>query len=221
MKTIITLPKKQKKTLPEDFKGNDDRFSEFLVEYFLKEYTEKGDKVLDIFAGYGTTLFVAEDMGRVPYGIEYDRKRYDYIREKLENKENIVNGDALKLLDYNLPKCDFFLTSPQYMTKGSETNPFTSYTTPGNYEKYLKDYEKIFNQVKKVMKPNSKIVIELANINNEGEVTPLAWDVGKKISKVFNFKGEVIIKWDGEEEPTKGTYGYGYDHSYCLIFSNK
>lgn len=221
MKTIIILPKKQKRTIPEDFKEDDNRFSEFLVEYLLKEYTEKGDKVLDIFAGLGTTLFVAEEMERVPFGIEYDKKRYEYIRNNLENKENIINGDALKLLDYNLPTCDFFLTSPPYMPKWDDEDPFTAYTAPGTYEKYLKDYVKIFSQVKKVMKSNSKIVIEISNLKSKGEVTTLAWDVAKEISKILHFEGEAIIKWEGEEDSSEGIYGSGYDHSYCLFFCNK
>ncbi|OLS32412.1 MAG: hypothetical protein HeimAB125_09320, partial [Candidatus Heimdallarchaeota archaeon AB_125] len=109
MKTIISLPKIQKRKLPEGFKGDDNRFSETLVEYFLKEYTKKGDLILDIFAGLGTTLFVAEEMGRVPYGIEYDELRCNYIRENLKHGKNIIRGDALNLLEYGLPQCDFCL----------------------------------------------------------------------------------------------------------------
>jgi DNA modification methylase len=222
MNTVISLPKKQKRSLPEEFKNDDNRFSESLVEHFLDEYTKKGDKVLDIFAGLGTTLFVAEEMGRIPFGIEYDERRYNYIRSNLKNKENIIKGDALKLLDYNLPKCDFFLTSPPYMTKESNQNPFTAYTTQGNYEHYLEDYEKIFNQVKMIMKSNSKIVVEVVNIKFKEEVTTLAWDIAKEISKVLHFEGEVIIRWEySDSETTNGTYGYGYDHSYCMIFRNK
>lgn len=222
MRTIISLPKKQKRKIPEDLKIDDNRFSESLVEYLLNEYTKRKDKVLDIFAGLGTTLFVAEEMGRIPYGIEFDKQRYEYICDNLENKENIINGDALKLLEYNLPTCDFFLTSPPYMHKEDNENPFTAYTRSGNYENYLRDYVKVFSQVKQVMKSNSVVAVEIANIKIDGEVTALAWDVSKEISKVLKFEGEIIIKWEGEEEDnTNGIYGCGYDHSYCLIFRNK
>ncbi len=223
MKTVISLPKIQKKKLPKGFEGDDNRFSETLVEYFLKEYTEKGDLVLDIFAGLGTTLFVAEEMNRVPYGIEYDETRWNYIRENLKHKENIIKGDAKKLVEYKFPKCDFFLTSPPYMSKNDNENPFTSYTTKGSYEEYLKDYVHIFSQLKQLMKPNSVIIVEVANLKKiSGEVTTLAWDVTKEISKVLHFEGEIIVKWEDDNSGTSdGIYGYGYDHSYCMVFGNK
>ena len=222
MKTIISLPNTKERILPEEFQKDDNRFSESLVEYFLKEFTKKGDKVLDIFSGLGTTLFVAEKLERIPYGIEFDQKRCNYVREHLKNKSSIINGDALKLLDYNLPECDFLLTSPPYMPKNDDENPFTAYTTKGNYTKYLEDYEKIFSLVKRIMKPQSHIIVEIANLKNEGIVTTLAWDVANRISKVLHFEGEIIINWEGEErEGEESIYGYGYDHSYCLVFRNK
>jgi hypothetical protein len=42
-------------------------------------------------------------------------------------------------------------------------------------------------------------------------VTPLAWDVGRALGAVPPFEGEVVVDW-------APTYGYGYDHSYCLVF---
>ncbi|MCE7740721.1 MAG: site-specific DNA-methyltransferase [Candidatus Heimdallarchaeota archaeon] len=221
MKTIITLSKVQRREIPERFRRDDNRFSETLVEYFLEEYTRKGDIVLDVFAGLGTTLFVAEDMERIPYGIEYDEQKCKYIRENLEHEENIINGDTLKLLEYNIPKCDFCLTSPPYMPKDDVENPFIAFSTQGSYEQYLLDYGIIYKQVKQVMKPNSTIVVELSNIKNQGEVTTLAWDVAKEISKVLHFEGEIVIKWENASTETNdGIYGYGYDHSYCLVFRN-
>jgi len=222
MRTIITLPKTQKRKLPEKFRKDDNRFSETLVEHFLEEYTKRGDIVLDIFAGLGTTLFVAEEMGRIPYGVEYSKERCIYIKENLQNKENIIHGDSLKLLDYDIPKCDFCFASPIYMNKDETKNPYAAHSISGSYKQYLDDTRKIYSNVKKIMKPDSYIVIEVSNLKKEGEVTTLAWDIGKEISKILHFEGEIVINWvsDGSEGED-GTYGYGYDHSYCLVFKKK
>jgi len=61
------------------------------------------------------------------------------------------------------------------------------------------------------MKPTGKVVLEVSNLKTEKQVTTLAWDIGQEISQVLRFDGEVIVCWD--------KYGFGYDHSYCLVFS--
>lgn len=45
-------------------------FSSSLVKYFLKEYSSSPGKILDPFAGVGTTLFTARELGWESYGIE-------------------------------------------------------------------------------------------------------------------------------------------------------
>ena len=62
------------------------------------------------------------------------------------------------------------------------------------------------------MKPPGHVVIEAANLKKRGHVTTLAWAIAREVSKVLHFEGETVIGWD--------RYGYGYNHSYCLVFSN-
>lgn len=45
-------------------------FSSSLVKYFLSKYSSKPGKILDPFAGVGTTLFAGQEMGWQSYGIE-------------------------------------------------------------------------------------------------------------------------------------------------------
>jgi DNA modification methylase len=45
-------------------------FSSNLVQHFLTEYSEKPGRVLDPFAGVGTTLFAGQELGWQSYGIE-------------------------------------------------------------------------------------------------------------------------------------------------------
>jgi len=213
MKTYIHLKMSHQYPLPAVFQDDEVRYPETLVEHFLEEYTHAGDVILDPFAGFGTTLLVAERMGRIPFGVEIDKDRVNFVRSKLSNSENIIHGDSRSLANIDLPAIDFSMTSPPYMTKDNHPeNPFTGYKTKGKgYKAYLRDIRSIYGQLRKHMKPTGTVVLEVSNLKVENQVTTLAWDIGQEISQVLHFDGEIIVCWD--------EYGYGYDHSYCLVFS--
>src|SRR5215469_3721811 len=131
MKTFIRLDHKPQHQLPEEFASDDVRYSEDFVKFFLEQFTSEGDTILDPFAGYGTTMLVAESMDRIAYGIEYDEDRYSYVRPLLKHPSRLIHGDSLKLSSYDLPNFDFSLTSPPYMGEDDQENPFAAYSKPG------------------------------------------------------------------------------------------
>ena len=214
MKTYLRLSMNKTGDLPPEFRSDDVRYTETLVKVFLEEYTKEGDLVLDPFMGFGTTLFAAEKLGRIAYGIEYEQSRCNYVRSLLKNPEQAINSDSTKLDSIDLPSFDFSITSPPYMGKTHKENPFTSYSTEfSGYPEYLQQIKEIYEQLKRKMKPHAHIVLEVANLKHEdGSFTTLAWDIANALSNVLTFKGEIIVAWD---KP----YGYGYDHSYCLVFT--
>ena len=193
------------------------RFPETFVEKFLLEFTEKGDRILDPFAGFGTTLFVAQKLGRIGVGIEYDKRRFEFIRKRLESSSTIIHGDALHLDTYNIELCDFSITSPPYMRFHDKENPLTNYAKSGDYENYLSDIRTIYSHLKKVMKKGAKIVLEVSNTFDDGHpMTPLAWDIAREISKELFFEREIIYCHEnGSIKPNMS------NHSYCLLFRNK
>ena len=54
--------------------GHSAAFPEWLPEFFIKLLTNEGDVVLDPFVGSGTTMRVAERLGRKAMGIDMDRE---------------------------------------------------------------------------------------------------------------------------------------------------
>jgi len=213
MRTWYSLRNQQTRKLPAQFQDYDDiRYTEGLVELFVQEFTQEGDVIFDPFAGFGTTLFVAESLGRRGFGLEYDADRADYIRHHLRAPDRLIHGDARQLETYAFPCFDLSMTSPPYMYYGNPTNPFTAYTTEGQgYEAYLRDLQHIYRQMKTVMNPGAHVVLEVANLKHENTVTTLGWDIGKAIGEILTFCGEIIVTWD--------VHPHGYDHSYCLVFT--
>src|SRR6266487_1801393 len=103
MRTFLRLKNQQQHKLPAEFQHEDLRYSEELVAHFLRQFTRPGDTVLDPFAGYGTTLIVAEAMDRVAYGVELDGRRAKYIRSQIQHPSNLIHGDTRQLLSYPIP----------------------------------------------------------------------------------------------------------------------
>ena len=68
-------------------------FSSALVKYFLSEYSPKPGKVLDPFAGAGTTLFAGQEIGWEAHGIEL----LPVGSFVMETREALNNIDTFKL----------------------------------------------------------------------------------------------------------------------------
>jgi hypothetical protein len=77
----------------------------------------------------------------------------------------------------------------------------------------------------------------VSNLKADDTVTTLAWDVADVLrdDPRLDFQGEVVVGWEDAESGAEtdagsetaenaaspnreGTFGYGYDHSYCLVF---
>ncbi|MFW5938515.1 MAG: DNA methyltransferase [Halanaeroarchaeum sp.] len=206
----------------EDLALGDDeiRTPDALVEEFLRRHSEPGDAVFDPFAGYGTTLTVAERLDRVPYGLEYDAERVEHVRERVAHPEHVREGDARELDPAAFPACELCVTSPPFMEQTDERNPFENYGGESSYDRYLDNVESVFARVDDVLAPEGTVVVDVANMKYQGRVTTLAWDVVDRLSRVFDFDGEVVVGWnDPDADDDADEFGYGYDHSYALVFS--
>jgi SAM-dependent methyltransferase len=212
VKTWINLDHIHTTSLPPEFAGDDVRYPESLVQYFLEEYTQPGDRVFDPFAGFGTTLIAAETLGREGYGLEIDPAKSHYAQARLQHPERFLHGDARRLLEYPLPTFNFSMTSPPFMTRDEIDDPLSDYRENGHgYHAYLDELRGVYAQLRRCMLPAGVVVMEVSNLRMGGLHTPLAWDIAEQINRVLHFEGEVVVCWD--------RYRYGYDHSYCLVFS--
>lgn len=195
------------------------RTPDALVEAFLQRYSELGDVVLDPFAGYGTTLTVAERLDRIPYGLEYEPERFEHIRERVNHPEHVRQADARELDPSQFPACDICFTSPPFMEQTDHRNPL-NYTGESSYDQYLDDIETVFTNVDAVLATDGHVVVDVSNMKYQSRVTTLAWDIADRISHVFQFDGEVVVGWDDPDAADdESQFSYGYDHSYALVFS--
>ena len=211
--TALSFDRGNEGALPARFAADDVRFSEALVGFFVERLTDPGDAVLDPFAGFGTTLVVAESLRREAFGVEIDSDRATFVRSRMRAPDRLFTADARELDALPIPNVSLAITSPPYSSPGDPEEALSAYrdANPG-YHRYLADLQRVCRSVGSLLTPDGWLVIEAANLRRPDRVDTLAWDIAHAVGEVLPFAGEIVVRW----EPT---YGYGYDHSYCLLFS--
>ncbi len=195
---------------------DDVHFTESLATSVVEQTTRPGDVVLDPFAGYGTTLAVADRLGRVAVGVEVLADHVELVRSRAGAGARVVHGDSRRLghvLAGELDRpVDLVLTSPPYMTSVAHPeNPLTGYATDdGDYPTYLRELGGVFGQVAGLLRPGGHVVVNVANVVTRSAtgdvVTPLAWDVGRVVGEHLRFQGETFLCWDEHPPGLAGDY---------------
>lgn len=195
-----------------DGSDEDVHFPQALAHAVIVHYSSPGEMVLDPFAGWGTTLVVAEKLGRSAIGVELVRERVAAIKRRVSPSAVVLQADARDLDNLHLGQIDLCFTSPPYMNAiDHPQNPLTAYSTlDGNYNTYLTELTGVFIAVSRHLRTGGHLVINAANIRTGEIVTPLAWDIAHAMNPHLAFRGETYLAWD--QPPTMFT------GDYCLAF---
>jgi DNA modification methylase len=195
---------------PVDFHGNADiRFPEALVEAMVDRYSQPGDRVLDPFCGFGTTLGVCSRMGRTPVGFERDAGLYRYAHDAVVPPGRLYHDLAENIAAYALPAFDLLLTSP----------PFRAFHDATSIESddYYRELVSVFRHLRPHLKARAPVIVETVNlIGDDGYSVPRAFRSALALTELFAFEREYVCCCDGagvEVTP-------GYHHSYLMVFRN-
>lgn|SRR5690349_23252899 len=195
---------------------NDIHSIEAQIRPIVEEFSPPGGQVLDPFAGYGTTIVVADRLGRVGTGIELQEQRVASSNDRLPagSPSRFLAGDVRDWDRLGLGEFDLCLTSPPYMARHDHPeNPLTAFRTmDGSYKHYLAELADIFGTIGKHLRPGGRIGVCVGNFrDSSGKVTPLAFDIGHTLSEVLEFEGEIYFEWNTPSDSLTG--------DYCLLFS--
>ncbi|MCI0553037.1 MAG: site-specific DNA-methyltransferase [Anaerolineae bacterium] len=167
-------------------------FSASLVEYFLEKYKVKSGKILDPFAGSGTTLFTASELGLNADGIELLPIGQQIIATKrlLDNEFTHQDFDELqrwaKLHPWKNSKNKLAINELRITQAAYPEN------TKESIEKYLAGSEEENDKVKAVLKFALLCVLEIISYTRkDGQY--LRWDYrsGRKQGKKQFDKGAI------------------------------
>lgn len=209
------------------------KFPEGLAEEFIRFFTRSGERVLDPFAGVGSTLVACRAAGRPCVGVEISPQFLELARSRPELGDDslLLHGDARNASDLlrerQLDPVQMILTSPPYwdmlrksrggvqsvhkqrLSKGLEIFYSNDARDLGNiveYDEFVGVLRDIFVDLRGILAPNRYLVVICQNVRTpEGVVRPLAWDLTRALSEAFDFKGERI--WVQDNKPL-GIWGY-------------
>lgn len=185
----------------------DVHFTESVATVAIESLTAPGDVVLDPFAGFGTTLAVAQQLGRRAIGVELLPERVA-LCEKRAPGATVVEGDARGLHRLVAGPVDLCLTSPPYRTENDHPHdPLTAYELlGGDYPSYLSAITDLSRTVASLLRPGGHLVLNVANIRHGEHTTALAWDVARAVGHVLPFIGETVLRWDVLPHDFTGDY---------------
>ena len=177
---------------------NDEHFPVSLAAFVIETYSEPGDRVLDPFAGSGTTLAVAQRLGREAVGVELLADRVATARARVADPSWVIHGSALDLDQLALGTFQLCLTSPPYMNAVDHPqNPLTGYQTlDGDYRRYVDQLGDAFAMIARHLTPTGALVLNVANIQTGTTVTPVADDLVAAAERFFTVRERIPLTWD-------------------------
>ncbi len=230
---------KEEREVTKDTELHPATFSPTMISDFISFFTKSGDKVLDPFAGIGSTLVACKRTKRIGYGIELNKKYFEIILKRVpEFKKNVFNDDCRNIDKIKLPTIDFSISSPPYWdvlnrstdkfeserkSKGLDVSYSDSLLDLGNiddYDLFLKEVCSVYEKMYDILKNGAYLVIIVKNVKKGGKMYPLAWDMARILSEKYVLKDEKI--WIQDKI---GLSPYGYPnswasnilHHYCII----
>lgn len=177
-------------------------FSSSLVKYFLSEYCKKPGKVLDPFAGVGTTLFASQELGWEPYGIELLPVGI-FVMEARETLNNLDIIELKKHINSLWSELASINNSENHINHIPITKDAFSDETEILLNKYLTYCDRIKNtEVKTVLRFAAFSVLEeISYTRKDGQY--LRWDSRSKrelpgkpfnIGKIYSFEEAIKQK---------------------------
>ncbi len=204
--------------------------------------------MLDPFAGSGTTLIGAYNLGRQGVGLELYDRFAGIFRERLEREAllrvdapacepRLYLEDARNLARYLSPgSVDFILTSPPYWDillarRSADRREQRDYGSAGadlgrleDYRDYLRELTAVFERAAAALKPGRYCVAVVMDLRKKDRFYPLHLDLSAALRQV-GFLLDDIIVWDRRHEYNRlrplgfpAVFRVNKVHEYILIF---
>ena len=210
------------------------------IEKLISLFTKKGMTVLDPFAGSGTTLIAAHNLGRKGIGIDLSEEYHQLYIERLTGCEDgdecqYIVGDSFEVLN-NLETVDYIVTSPPYHnilrnnSKGTRNNSGKNYRMSardgveyysekendlGNFDKYedfILALKAIMTKAYRCLRNKKYTTIIISDFTVDRKEICVQADIVRMMQEVgFHFVGTTVLM-----QTVKPLYPFGYPYAYKI-----
>jgi DNA modification methylase len=141
-------PSQQYSDEPMGLPGYEGRTPAWVIWNLLERYTREGDRILDPFCGGGTTIDVAESIGREPVGFDVSPVRQDIER---------ADARRLPLEDESV---DFVFMDPPYSTHVEYSDDPNCIGKLDAFEPaYFEAMEQVFDEADRVLRDRRYLAV--------------------------------------------------------------
>lgn len=180
------------------WRGN---WSPYIPRNILLRYSQENDKVLDQFAGGGTTLVEAKLLNRNIIGLDVNDLALERCREKTNFDVEGANGkvyirkaDARNLYFLADESIDLICTHPPYANIIEYSEDIPEDLSLLKVNDFLEEMKKVASESYRVLKKDKFCAILMGDTRQKGHMIPMSFEV-MKIFQNAGFKlKELIIK---------------------------
>lgn len=178
----------------------------------LKRYTKKGDVVLDMFLGSGTTALEARRLGRRCIGVEIKRDLAAAVRAKFPDDDGVrvvhadsrtaraSNGIAAALEEYGAEHAQFLMLHPPYHDIIRFSDLEGDLSNADTLDDFLRDFGQVARRGYRALEPGRFAVLIIGDKYAAKELVPLGFHcMQAMVEEGFRVKSIVVKNIAGNE----------------------
>lgn len=215
----------------------------------ISRYTKKGDVVLDVFLGSGTTLYECENLNRKFIGFDINQNMIDYVNQQMLESDfkhnffitncDVTNTEQTKeniekaLHKLNSKQVDFMIMHPPYMDIVKFTEHKNDLSQINELNPFVKAFINVCNNTLPYLAKNRYFAIVIGDVYKNSEVIPLSFYLMDAVKRHFKtkLKGIIVKNIEGNRgklgkngiwtyRALKSDY-YIFKHEYIFVFKKE
>jgi len=216
-----------------------------IAQQLYERYTKKGDIVLDMFLGSGTSAIEAMNMGRRCIGVELKEEQAEIVKNKFTQKElitsvNVICSDSAgkdvkekiqaRLDIMRSEKAQFLMLHPPYDNIIKFSDKKEDLSNCRNTEEFYKLFKRAAKNGYDMLEKGRFAALIIGDKYAGGEIVPLSSDCAQKMRELgFKMKAVIVKNMEGNER-AKGKNAnlwryralnggfYIFKHEYIYLF---